>query len=240
MTQVRSRFVGVDLTAGVPETAYDTGPLPFPAVLLARGATLELEDVRTFTSLRAFREWVEAVDPTGLAIDGPCGAVGIALDAERRRFVFDAPDTRPAERELVKAGIRLFWTTRKTVESFDGAARWIARSLVVFEDLRSAGRDPVETHPHGVFEMLRRADPDADGLAAKTSADGRRQRLALLAAHLPGLEGARLPDDDFVDAAAAALLAALRDEGRARPYGSVERGGQIWLPQTRSNTSAST
>ncbi len=238
------RWVGVDLTAGTRESRFDTGPAPFVAVTITRrerreeDEALHLADVQQFTTLTAFVDALVADPPTGIAIDGPCGACGIALDEHRRDFVFDAPTTRPAEKALSREGIGLFWTTRATVENFDGAARWIARSFVLFEELIARGFDPVETHPHGVFTMLHRNRAALEGqnptrLARKTSEAGRNERLALLAAMLgtPSVAlGSKLVDDDALDAAAAALLAALRTAGRARPFGEPDQGGEIWLP----------
>jgi hypothetical protein len=234
------RWIGVDLTAGTRESRFDAGPAPFVSVELDGPVdNLALASVQFHDTLTAFVDALVDAPPTGLAIDGPCGACGIALDAERRDFVFDAPATRPAERALARERIGLFWTTRATVENFDGAARWIARSFVLFEELFARGFDPVETHPHGVFTMRHRLDTATTSagtsrLAKKTTPDGRRQRLDLLARRLPRSSfsdlDAALSNDDLLDAAAAALLAALRDAGRARALGEADQGGQIWLP----------
>ena len=45
-----------------------------------------------------------------------------------------------------------------------------------------------------------------------------------------GVSSATLPDHDAVDAAAAALVAAMHRLGMARAAGTEAGGGRIWLP----------
>jgi hypothetical protein len=61
-----------------------------------------------------------------------------------------------------------------------------------------------------------------------------RPRLALLAALVDGVSTRSLPDHDAVDAAAAALVGALRLRGLARAVGTEAGGGRIWLPDAEA------
>jgi hypothetical protein len=88
----------------------------------------------------------------------------------------------------------------------------------------------MEVYPHGAFVVLWNALGGRGGLPAKGTRAGRRARLALLATLVPGLSPRDLPDHDAVDAAAAALVAALRRLGLARSVGTIRGGGRIWLP----------
>ena len=168
---------------------------------------------------------------TSIAIDGPCAANGIRLNSRRTGFDYPAPGVRNAEHILAGMGIKLFWTTQNTLTNFDGASRWIARSLVLFADFADQGLgDRVfEVHPHAVFTILQRAFHPGQPLATKARGPGRKQRLDLLRMFVPELSADHLPNHDAVDSAAAALMGALREAGKARRVGE-EAGGYIWIP----------
>ncbi len=88
----------------------------------------------------------------------------------------------------------------------------------------------MEVYPHGAFAVLWNALGGRGPLPAKGTRAGRRARLAILAALVGGISPRDLPDHDAVDAAAAALVAALRRLRLARFVGTVRGGGRIWLP----------
>lgn len=228
--------VGVDLTAGTWESGMLDGPKAYPLVqLVGDGESLDLGAVYTHRNLSATLAdpVVRAADC--LMIDGPCGTVGAELASDNGFWVFPGSvGTRACERELARMGVKLFWTTRKTLVGFDGASRWIARSIRLF---RLLGADPgrrehaFETHPHAVFTLLARKH-GLPRLHAKGETRGRSERLTLLAHYIDGLDPARLPDHDHVDAAGAALMAALKLAGQGRAVGSAAEGGVIWVPSS--------
>ena len=228
---VKGSFIGVDLTAGSWESALDAGKKEFPAVeLSADGDRLAFVAKRKFKTLTAFREWVDERRPTRLMIDGPCAVRGASLSEARDRWVFaDSMAARLAERQLSTDKIPLFWTSRRTLEAFDGASRWIARSLALFGDLeRENGIRALETYPNGVFVRLARSHWPGFRLTKKGKLEGRRQRTELLQAYVDGLDGV-LRNHDDVDAAAAALVGALVEAGQVDELGAVDEGGIIYL-----------
>jgi len=232
------RFVGVDLTAGTWSTLLDGGNprRPFPVVELVgnRDGSLSLANIRACATLQEFLALKWTVEADRLVIDGPCKTNGIQLLSPPTNWNFaDAtPGIRLAEQQLAAMDVGLFWTTLATLQRFDGASRWIARSIRLFDLL---SKDPamagncLETHPHAVFFFLHRA-AGADGpLFAKTTAMGRSQRLSILNWFAPDLDGKQLPTHDHVDAAAAAILGAMHWCGRATALGDAV-GGSIWIP----------
>lgn len=233
--ELRGRqYLGIDLTAGDPATGYDEGRKPFPLVsaTVDEEGALSLEKVGTFTALRELLAHDYMKRASLLVIDGPCGANGITLRRDRSGFEYgDVDGRREAETALCARGIRLFWTTRNTIAAFDGAARWIARSLALFRSLNEAGRLAIETHPHAVYFLLRRQCGCERPLPRKTSRAGRDERLRILQTFAPQLDPGQLPDHDSLDAAAAALLAVLHDAGLTRAFGSEATGGVIWVPR---------
>jgi predicted nuclease with RNAse H fold len=140
-----------------------------------------------------------------------------------------APDgIRGGELALSRTGVNLFWTTQNTVTKFEGASRWIARSLVLFSEQRE--RTNIETHPHGAFTFLWQLFGMAGTLPKKLKATGRNARLAILRAFIPDLSDEMVPDHDAVDAACAALVAGLHRLGLTVAFGNANNGGQIWMP----------
>jgi hypothetical protein len=167
-----------------------------------------------------------------VAIDGPCATNGLAVRSDwsgwdrRRRGA-----QRDAEIALAKERIGLFWTTHATVVRFEGASRWIARSLRLFgDDLGARPPERIEVHPHGMFTVLSRRLGRGDP-PNKHSPAGRRARIAILRRYVPELDGALQPDHDAVDAAAAAVMAGLHALRLTRPLGTHVGGGLIWLPR---------
>lgn len=219
-------LIGVDPSAGSWETAMRAGPRPTAVAVVALEAEgPRLEQLTTIDHNRELLALCEAHPPAVVAVDGPCRAPCLPLAPDRRGWGDLRDGTRAAERALVAAGHRVFWTSRGTAERFDGAARWIARSLVLFAELEAAGLTAIETYPQAVF--VRRAPGE---LAHKRTAAGRQQRRALLRSWLTaGAEPLTDADDHALDAVACAWVAAdvLADE--AVSFGDDD-GGRIWLP----------
>jgi hypothetical protein len=142
--------------------------------------------------------------------------------------------TRNAEVELARVGVKLYWTTYATVMRFDGASRWIARSLAIYNSPAAPNCSRIETHPHGAFTFMWKALGERAPLPSKTTAPGREARLAILHALIEDLDERELVDHDCVDAAAAALVAALHAIGLTRSYGQPNAGGLIWMPALAS------
>jgi predicted nuclease with RNAse H fold len=211
----------------------EEGPKAMAAVALAwDGRRLRLEAtvrLRANAELWAFCREVRA---RVLAIDGPCGTNGLRLRRDGRGWDLRARGgVRDAEAALAREGFRLFWTTHATVARFDGASRWIARSLRLFADPAAPrGLARIEVYPHGTFEVLRRALGIARPLATKATPGGRAGRLAILARLVEGISSPALAGHDAVDAAAAALTGARCRLGGARAVGTAAGGGRIWLP----------
>jgi hypothetical protein len=232
LARPRAPFValGCDPTAGAWAQAMERGDKPMPSVALRwqggrfrfLGLALHVENASLWQRCRALRAAL-------VGLDGPCSTRGLRLRTDLRGWDLSARGgVRDGEVALRRAGLGLFWTTHATVARFDGASRWIARSLLLF-----AGRAPaprIEVYPHGVFALLWRTSAGAVPLRAKATPRGRAQRLSMLRQLIDGLSPRALPDHDAVDACAAALAAGLHRLGLARAYGTEAGGGRIWLP----------
>ena len=230
--------VGLDPTAGTWDSMMMAGPKTMPSVslVLAPDGTIRPHErfVKRHSTNASF--WDEAiyVGARIVTIDGPCDTNGLRVRQDWSDWDGSVlGGIRDAERALSREGVGLFWTTHATVTRFDGASRWIARSLRLFEEGPARlGRVPlIETHPHGVFTFLGRALGKSRGLAPKSSEEGRRARLDLLRAFVPELPVEALPDHDAVDAAISALVGVLHLCEWTTPFGSPGAGGQIWMPR---------
>lgn len=226
---------GLDPTAGTWESGMTAGPRPMDVVALAgngeAGGLRLLARARPTTNAEVWA-FCRAAGAEILAIDGPCGTAGLRMRPGARGWGACAGGTRDAERALAREGFALFWTTAATVRRFDGASRWIARSLRLFRDRAApAGLVRIETYPHAAFAILHAAGGGRGALPVKSSPRGRAARLASLRRFVPGLPDGALPGPDAVDAACVALVAALHRLGATRALGSVRRGGRIWLPR---------
>lgn len=230
---VEQVVVGLDPTAGTWDSCMTEGPKPMPSFALRlNGSGIHAIDVplATHSSNEEFWKRVEVLAPSTVCIDGPCQTNGPRCTQEWHEWDRSSPNGfRNAERALSADGVKLFWTTMNTVLGFDGASRWIARSLRLFSHPSRA--KVIETHPHGVFTFLARAYGWHNSLPRKTTGEGRAARIALLKAFVPNLEADMMPDHDAIDAACAALVAALYCRGEVVSFGTHEEGGLIWMPR---------
>jgi predicted nuclease with RNAse H fold len=178
-----------------------------------------------------FLDLVQRTAPSMICIDGPCQTNGPQVLPDWSDWDREANDgKRRCELLLHQAGVHLFWTTNNTVFCFDGASRWIARSLRLYRDL-PANHKAVETHPHGAFAFLWRQLGGNGRLPNKKTDKGRDSRLALLKAFVENVDEDQLHNHDAVDAACAALMAAFHEVGWVESYGDDTEGGRIWMPR---------
>jgi predicted nuclease with RNAse H fold len=178
--------------------------------------------------------WTE-VDRQGsdlTCIDGPCATNGPRLQKDCDPWRWDgnaSTGIRGGELALSRQGVNLFWATQNTVMRFEGASRWIARSLVLFSECPE--RKKIETHPHGAFTFLWRLFGEMGTPPKKSKSSGRQARISLLRSFIPALSDEMVPNHDALDAACAALVAGLHHLGMTIPFGTTNDGGQIWMPE---------
>jgi predicted nuclease with RNAse H fold len=127
---------------------------------------------------------------------------------------------RSCERELVKQGIGLFRTTKKSI-----IKSMVYRAIRLKTELESIDCEVIEVYPYASKIRL-----FGKNIPKKTTPDG----IAFLRKHI----GELLPDitnhvarfnHDLCDAAIAAYTAILYEQGRAEPCGDPEEG-IIYLP----------
>lgn len=167
-------------------------------------------------------------------IDGPCGTNGPQIlegVVGWNRNPTSSIGNRDGELALSRQGISLFWTTQNTVMKFEGASRWIARSLILFSECTNPVK--IETHPHGAFTFLWRLFGRTGTPPKKLRQTGRNARLSLLQSFIPNLTAEMVPNHDAVDAACAALIAGLHGLDLTTAFGTPEMGGQIWMPDLK-------
>ena len=189
------------------------------------------EPLRLHLTNAAFWDVVRDSRASLTCIDGPCDTSGLRLSDDHKRWEPTvAGRIREGELALSRAGVNLFWTTQNTVMKFDGASRWIARSLVLFSE--QPGQQKIETHPHGAFTFLWRMFGNWGTPPKKRKNPGRQARLAILRSFIPDLTESMVPNHDAVDAACAALVAGLHCLELTTPFGTVSESGAIWMPDT--------
>jgi hypothetical protein len=228
---------GVDPTAGDWRHAMNRGDAkPMPCVVLEwTGKRFQFKERREHLANQMLWEQVARVGATVVCIDGPCATNGLQLKPDWTGWDLSVPGAmRDGELALHAAGVKLFWTTHATISNFEGASRWIARSLRLFADLEGAPSERIETHPHGAFHVLWRLLGRTDPLPAKSGSAGRKARLWVLQTFIPDIDPAELPDHDAVDAACAALVAGLHGLGLSKSFGTRTNGGSIWMPDANA------
>lgn len=229
--------VGLDPTAGTWVTKMSEGPKSMPSFALEWAG----DGFRPATQALVWHPsndqfWGEVGKRQAVlnCIDGPCATNGPLLRRDCDPWCWDtqAPNgTRGGELELSRQGVNLFWTTQNTVLKFDGASRWIARSLVLFSE--HPEHPKIETHPHGAFTFLWRLFGGSGTVPKKSKTAGRNARLAILRSFIPALSEEMVPNHDALDAACAALVAGLHHLDLTTPFGTSSDGGLIWMPDVK-------
>jgi hypothetical protein len=225
--------VGLDPTAGTWDSSMAQGPKKMPSFALRWEGGLRPDDqpLAWHTTNEEFRSEVDRRGAILTCIDGPCGTNGPRLQRDRDHWCWDAnaPNgTRGGELALSRQGINLFWTTQNTVMNFEGASRWIARSLALFSECPEQRK--IETHPHGAFTFLWRLFGGTNTPPKKSKESGRNARLSLLRSFISGFSDEMVPNHDALDAACAALVAGLHHLELTTAFGTATDGGQIWMP----------
>lgn len=197
--------VGLDPMAGTWDSKMTEGLNQMPSFALRwnRKEFLPCEEpLRLHLTNAAFWDVVRDSRASLTCIDGPCDTSGLRLSDDHKRWEPTvAGRIREGELVLSRAGVNLFWTTQNTVMKFDGASRWIARSLVLFSE--QPGQQKIETHPHGAFTFLWRMFGNWGTPPKKRKNPGRQARLAILRSFIPDLTESMVPNHDAVDAACA-------------------------------------
>ncbi|MDB5350154.1 MAG: hypothetical protein JWN86_1401 [Planctomycetota bacterium] len=224
--------VGLDPTAGTWESKMTVGPKEMPSFALRwEGDCFRPEGDPLAWHLKNEGFRCEAIRRESVltCLDGPCGTNGPRLLADLSGWDANgSTGTRGGELLLSRQGVNLFWTTQNTVMKFDGASRWIARSLVLFSE--DSNQRKIETHPHGAFTFLWQLFGGRGALPKKSKSSGRRVRLAILRSFITGLSDSMVPNHDALDAACAALVAGLHHLGLTIPFGNTSDGGELWMP----------
>lgn len=224
--------IGLDPTAGTWDSQMKSGPKEMPSFTLHwDGVKLTVpEDPRVLHKTNdCFFRLVTRRNASIVCIDGPNSTNGLELRDDLAGWEDIVGSlTRDGELALSREGIHLFWTTRNTIRNFDGASRWIARSIVLFSN--SDAVEKIETHPHGAFTMLSNAIINGLRLPKKGTQVGQLARFRILNAFIPNLTLEMVPDHDAMDAACASLVGCLHRLKLTRSFGTVEAGGKIWMP----------
>lgn len=223
---------GLDPTAGTWASKMAEGPKEMPSFALrwdGNGFCPVDQPLAWHRTNDGFKAEVNRRHAVLTCIDGPCGTNGPKLLSDLSGWDKQGPKgTRGGELALSRMGVNLFWTTQNTVMKFEGASRWIARSLVLFSQRQEPPK--IETHPHGAFTFLWRLFGGTGTPPKKSKPSGRQARMSLLRSFIPALSDGMVPNHDALDAACAALVAGLHQLGLTVPFGAANDGGQIWMP----------
>lgn len=201
----------------------DLGGSAVFGVRLTGGSSLELES----TFLGGPEEMSELIDFCR-------GADHIAIDAPS-----DLCTNHHAEDESLKPKFQnarcgeialgqefKIWVPWTTPTSIDQCQRWMVVGFDVWNALRDAGHEPLETYPHGAFTILQGTRPPK-----KSTVEGLRRRVELLAIRIELPESTALWGHDGLDAAAAALVAADHDPTMRAAHDHADCDeSAIWLP----------
>jgi hypothetical protein len=213
---VTTRALGIDLGATALHLAVVEGDGP-AGLQVRTAATVDATDLDGVLTT--------AAGAHAVAIDAPAApslAIHRADEAISRKFRV----ARCGEIALgEQAGIWVPWVTPPDPDAVPG---WMRVGFSVWDTLVAAGHAPIEVYPAGVFRVLAGHVPPK-----KTTPEGRRARIDLLAAAIDLPVGTVHWSHDGLDALAAALTAHQRATGRARACGHDDPacdGSAIWLP----------
>jgi GNAT superfamily N-acetyltransferase/predicted nuclease with RNAse H fold len=148
-------------------------------------------------------EWVAALGPVTVALDSPktCAPAG--------------ESSRADERALARAVCGIRWTPERSLLAGNPYYEWVEHGLELYEALAAAGVPDdrlIECFPTAAWTIW--AGPREGRPRGEWSAE------ALAGLGLEGLPSRRLSQDDR-DAVAAALVARLHAEDRARAFGEI-------------------
>jgi predicted nuclease with RNAse H fold len=204
---------------GIDPTSASRRPSAF-AVLDDQGRLRDLGLVREDADILALaRRW----RPRYLAIDAPLSLPqGMCCLEESCPCAPASPDgLKAAERVLLKEGIGLFRTTKRSI-----IKAMVYRAMRLRRALEERGYGVMEVYPHASkVRLFGRLVPKK---TTKASRQWLRERLEAL---VPGLPEHRHPlSHDELDAIVAAYTAYLRGRGQAEAVGDREEG-VIYLPK---------
>jgi hypothetical protein len=157
-----------------------------------------------------------------VAVDAPpAPSEGLHAGDDRVAAKFRA--ARCSEVGLRLAGHAVPWVTPAAGATMPA---WMTAGFAVWSAASSAAHEVLEVFPHAVFAELA-----GHRLPRKQTTEGRRARLRALAREVSLPAGADLWGHDAIDAAGAAVVAAHRIDGVARPAACGWHDHQpMWLP----------
>ena len=207
---------------GIDPASAPRRPSAF-AVLDDQGSLHDLGLVREDEELLALaRRW----RPRYLAIDAPLSLPqGLCCLEESCPCAPASPDgLKAAERALLKEGIGLFRTTKRSI-----IKAMVYRAIGLRRALEERGYAVMEVYPYASkVRLFGRPIPKK---STKAGRQWLRQRLEGL---VPGLrEHSRLLSHDQLDAVVAAYTAYLHRQGQAEAMGDPQEG-VIYVPKTRA------
>lgn len=170
------------------------------------------------TDPHAIANWAKQFNPSVMAIDAP------AMFSQDGR-------SRKAERDLVKNGLRCFYTPTRTMAEksrfydwvFNGERLYQALRLPLFSGMPCTEACLMETFPHGITTAYQQAQTKALALGNKTA-----RRLHALTGM--AYDTQHLANIDFIDAALCAIAADYCMANRISVYG-CKQDGLIGIPQ---------
>lgn len=209
-------FAGIDLTASERK----------PSACAALGDDGRVVEIRLLREDTAIVEWAAHLKASVIGIDAPLSLPrGLCCLEASCDCAPDATDRlKAAERELLRHGIGLYVTTKRSI-----IKAMVYRGIRLREGLRSGHTEVLEVYPFGAKVAL-----FGRPIPKKSSAAGRVWLQENLRALIPGLDGMpRMFSHDELDALLAAYTAYLYGKERTEAFGDADEG-MIYLPLTIS------
>ena len=213
--------VGIDLTSSESKSTAC-------AVLDSSGALMALTKLLTDTEII---EFVREHRPAVVAIDSPLG-LPRGMDCLEEAHDCESVHSfkgRQCERELMSAGIPLYFTTKRSI-----IKRMVYRAIALAERLRSCDGTEAATISPDVIEVYPYASKVAllgRKIPRKTTPQGLAFLTGALTALVPGLARTDVElDHDLLDAVTAAHTAHLYRNGQTMSFG-IEEEARIHAPR---------
>ncbi|PZC48920.1 MAG: putative nuclease (RNAse H fold) [Chloroflexi bacterium] len=205
-------LLGIDLTASEKRASTF-------AALDGNGRFLDMGFARTDDDIL---DTVRRFDASLVGIDSPLGLPQgyCCLEESCDCGPTAGAPGRSAERALSKAGIPLFWTTKRSI-----IKKMVYRGMSLAEGLEVEGRQVLEVYPYGAKVRLwgRR-------MPKKSTPEGLDFLIGRVAELIPGVSQTRTNlDHDLCDALLAAYTVYLLTQDKTEAFGAVEER-QILLP----------